>query len=76
MHISPSHVTCYVFNYLSCFEHLMYDFVLNFQPSTRVNHNVKLDCAKVVDSIDVEDITEKAAFCRCWKSKNVSCTYS
>ncbi|XP_029034795.1 CDGSH iron-sulfur domain-containing protein 2 homolog [Osmia bicornis bicornis] len=36
----------------------------------RVNHCIKKDVNKVVDSIDVEDITEKAVFCRCWKSEN------
>ncbi|CRL06991.1 CLUMA_CG020012, isoform A [Clunio marinus] len=36
----------------------------------RVNQKVRLNEAKVVDMIDIEDISEKAAFCRCWKSKN------
>ncbi|KOX72860.1 CDGSH iron-sulfur domain-containing protein 2 like protein [Melipona quadrifasciata] len=35
-----------------------------------VNLNIKKDVNKVVDTVDVEDITEKAAFCRCWKSMN------
>ncbi|CAB3377446.1 Hypothetical predicted protein [Cloeon dipterum] len=35
----------------------------------KVNPNIKKDVAKVVDSVDIEDITEKAAFCRCWRSK-------
>ncbi|KZC14996.1 PREDICTED: CDGSH iron-sulfur domain-containing protein 2 homolog [Dufourea novaeangliae] len=39
-------------------------------PSGRVNHSVKLDVNKVVDFVDIEDITEKAVFCRCWRSKN------
>ncbi|XP_067010761.1 CDGSH iron-sulfur domain-containing protein 2 homolog isoform X2 [Anabrus simplex] len=34
-----------------------------------INPNIKKDNPKVVDVIDVEDISEKAAFCRCWKSK-------
>ena len=38
----------------------------------RVNPNVKKDCPKVVDMIDIEDIKEKAPFCRCWRSKKVS----
>lgn len=41
------------------------------QPN-RVNHSVRLSEAKVADFVDIEDIAEKAAFCRCWKSKNVS----
>lgn len=38
----------------------------------RVNNLVRLSDAKVADFVDVEDIAEKAAFCRCWKSKNVN----
>ncbi|XP_030758233.1 CDGSH iron-sulfur domain-containing protein 2 homolog [Sitophilus oryzae] len=38
--------------------------------SGRTNKIVQLSNPKVVDTIDVEDISEKAAFCRCWKSKN------
>lgn len=41
-------------------------------PPNRVNHSVRLDEGKVADFVDIEDIAEKAAFCRCWKSKNVS----
>lgn len=37
-----------------------------------MNPNIKKDVNKVVDTVDIEDITEKAAFCRCWRSKNVS----
>jgi CDGSH-type Zn-finger protein len=35
----------------------------------RVNEMVKMECPKVVDTVDIEDITEKAVYCRCWKSK-------
>lgn len=38
----------------------------------RCNQSVRKHEAKVVDMIDIENIAEKAAFCRCWKSKNVS----
>lgn len=38
--------------------------------SGRTNKSIQLSNPKVVDTIDVEDISEKAAFCRCWKSKN------
>lgn len=37
----------------------------------RVNKLIRLEDAKVADFVDIEDIAEKAAFCRCWKSKNV-----
>lgn len=40
------------------------------QKSNRVNNLVRLNEDKVVDMIDIEDIADKAAFCRCWKSKN------
>lgn len=33
---------------------------------------IRMSEGKVVDFVDVEDIAEKASFCRCWKSKNVS----
>merc|ERR1712107_882502 len=35
----------------------------------RVNSCIKMDCAKVVDTIDMEDLGDKAVLCRCWKSK-------
>lgn len=38
----------------------------------RVNKSIRLEDAKVADFIDIEDISDKAAFCRCWNSKNVS----
>ncbi|XP_034116576.1 CDGSH iron-sulfur domain-containing protein 2 homolog [Drosophila sulfurigaster albostrigata] len=38
--------------------------------SGRCNETIRKHEAKVVDMIDVEDIAEKAAFCRCWKTKN------
>lgn len=47
-------------------------YLYTLQPCGLVNLSVKKDVNKVVDSIDIEDITEKAAFCRCWRSKNVS----
>ncbi|XP_066259267.1 CDGSH iron-sulfur domain-containing protein 2 homolog [Euwallacea similis] len=53
-----------------------YTFYLAFCPKAqkapigRCNHAIQLTNPKVVDTIDVEDITDKAVFCRCWKSKN------
>ncbi|EDV43268.1 uncharacterized protein Dana_GF16608 [Drosophila ananassae] len=38
--------------------------------SGRCNNQIRKHEPKVVDTIDVEDIADKAAFCRCWKSKN------
>lgn len=40
--------------------------------SKRCNSLIRMSEGKVVDFVDVEDIAEKASFCRCWKSKNVS----
>ena len=34
----------------------------------RSNTKVKMDCAKVVDTVDIEDMGSKGVFCRCWKS--------
>ncbi|KYM81624.1 CDGSH iron-sulfur domain-containing protein 2 like protein [Atta colombica] len=39
-------------------------------PHGRVNLKVKKDIPKVVDTVDIEDISEKAVFCRCWRSEN------
>ena len=36
-----------------------------------VNKSVQKDKDKVADVIDIEDLGEKTAFCRCWKSKKV-----
>lgn len=41
-------------------------------PSSHVNPSILKNNPKVVDTIDVEDISDAAAFCRCWRSKNVS----
>lgn len=38
----------------------------------QINPCVRKDINKVVDFIDIEDITEKVSLCRCWRSKNVS----
>ncbi|EEZ97533.1 CDGSH iron-sulfur domain-containing protein 2 homolog [Tribolium castaneum] len=38
--------------------------------SALINKSVLKSNPKVVDTVDIEDISEKAAFCRCWKSKN------
>nr|AAT92148.1 putative salivary secreted peptide [Ixodes pacificus] len=35
----------------------------------RVNLGVDLSNPKIVNSVDIEDLGNKAVFCRCWKSK-------
>lgn len=34
-----------------------------------INPSIRKAEAKVVDAFDIEDIQDKAAFCRCWRSK-------
>ena len=36
-----------------------------------VNKTLQKDKDKVADVLDIEDLGEKTAFCRCWKSKKV-----
>lgn len=38
-------------------------------PVGRCNDLVNMDCDKVVDKLDIEDLGNKAVLCRCWKSK-------
>lgn len=40
-------------------------------PCGKVNPTIQKTSPKVVDTVDIEDITEKAVFCRCWRTKNV-----
>lgn len=47
-------------------------FCPNARPKICVNYKVKKNIAKVVDTVEVEDIADKAVFCRCWKSQNVN----
>ncbi|XP_053497165.1 CDGSH iron-sulfur domain-containing protein 1 isoform X2 [Ictalurus furcatus] len=35
----------------------------------KVNLEINKDNAKVVHSFDIEDISKKAVYCRCWRSK-------
>ena len=37
-------------------------------PNGCCNTSIKKHQPKVVDTVDVEDLPEKVAFCRCWKS--------
>ncbi|XP_043912408.1 CDGSH iron-sulfur domain-containing protein 1 [Protopterus annectens] len=36
---------------------------------TRVNLDIQKDNPKVVHAFDIEDLGEKAVYCRCWRSK-------
>lgn len=40
-----------------------------FRPKSPVNPSVKKEEAKVVDCLNIEDLGDKQAFCRCWRSK-------
>lgn len=33
-----------------------------------INEKVEKDKAKVVSMVDIEDVADKTAYCRCWKS--------
>nr|CAG4636685.1 EOG090X0JRY [Eubosmina coregoni] len=55
---------------------LAYDKIITLTKSqikspvnTCVNMKIKKDSEKVVDIFDVEDIGDKAVYCRCWKSE-------
>ncbi|XP_038223052.1 CDGSH iron-sulfur domain-containing protein 2 homolog [Zerene cesonia] len=50
--------------------YVSYQTVKKAREAGQVNHAIRKDINKVVDFIDIEDITEKASLCRCWKSKN------
>lgn len=39
-------------------------------PSDIVNPSILKKNPKVVDTVEIEDISEKAVFCRCWRTKN------
>jgi len=41
---------------------------LDSEDSQRVNKSYKLESKKVADTFDMEDLGNKTAFCRCWKS--------
>ncbi|XP_026472642.1 CDGSH iron-sulfur domain-containing protein 2 homolog [Ctenocephalides felis] len=38
--------------------------------TVHINKTINKDNPKVVDTIAIEDIAEKAVLCRCWKTKN------
>ncbi|XP_046667242.1 CDGSH iron-sulfur domain-containing protein 2 homolog [Homalodisca vitripennis] len=40
-----------------------------YRPKSPVNPEFKKTEAKVVDCVNIEDLGEKAVFCRCWRSK-------
>ncbi|ESO02400.1 hypothetical protein HELRODRAFT_66424 [Helobdella robusta] len=43
---------------------------LHCNRSCAMNPSIKKDVAKVVDIVEIEDITkEKVSYCRCWRSK-------
>ena len=40
--------------------------------NSQINLEIKKDSKIVVDSVDIEDLGDKVAYCRCWRSKKVS----
>ena len=56
--------------------YLLFSPFLNFfsvkkRPRPRINRKQKMDKDEVRSIIDIEEIVEQKAFCRCWKSKKV-----
>ena len=41
------------------------------KPRPHINKKIKKTEKKVVNTFDIEDIGDKKAFCRCWKSSEV-----
>ena len=41
------------------------------KPRPRINRKQRLSEGKVVDTFDIEDLGDKTAYCRCWKSNKV-----
>ena len=57
--------------------YLVFSPFLNFvtrpkQPRPKINKKIKKNEPKVADKFNIEDLGDKAAFCRCWKSSKVS----
>ena len=48
---------------------LLYNHFKKSKNAGQVNLSVAKDKAKVVDVVDIEDLDDKNAFCRCWRSK-------
>ena len=55
--------------------YVIYQFVKKDKSCDWVNKNVQKDQAKIATLVDIEDLGEKTAYCRCWRTKNV-CIYS
>lgn len=52
--------------------YVSYQTVKAARINSRVNPEIRKDIPKVVDFVDIEDISDKVSLCRCWRSKNVS----
>lgn len=55
---------------------VVYLVVNAFSPKKKdiVNPAIEKDKEKVANVVDIEDLGDKGVFCRCWRSKKVSCT--
>jgi hypothetical protein len=51
--------------------YVIYQFVKKDKCCDWVNKDVQKDQPKVATSVDIEDLGEKTAFCRCWRTKKV-----
>uniref|UniRef100_A0A8D1U0W7 CDGSH iron-sulfur domain-containing protein 2 n=1 Tax=Sus scrofa TaxID=9823 RepID=A0A8D1U0W7_PIG len=50
-------------------------YVKDHRNKSMVNPHIQKDNPKVVHAFDMEDLGDKAVYCRCWRSKK-SCTHS
>ncbi|KAG7308047.1 CDGSH iron-sulfur domain-containing protein 2 [Plutella xylostella] len=50
--------------------YVSYQTIKKARENGKVNPDIRKEIPKVVDFIDIEDITDKASLCRCWRSKN------
>ena len=50
--------------------YVIYQFVKRDKRCDWVNKNIQKDLAKIATPVDIEDLGDQTAFCRCWRTKN------
>ena len=71
LHLLPFFIFVFIFLYLLVSPFLK-PLLQGKKPRPHVNKKIKKDEKKVVNTFDIEDIGDKKAFCRCWKSSKAS----
>ena len=51
--------------------YVIYQFVKKDKCCDWVNKSIQKDQAKIATPVDIEDLGDQTAFCRCWRTKNV-----